>query len=189
MAKAFLDAYQQAHPADTITTLDLWQHPLPEFDGDVINAKYAIMHGQSHTAEQKAAWVAVEREFQNFAAADKYVFSLPMWNFGVPYKLKHYIDVIAQPGLAFKFTPGVGYEGLVTGKPAAAIYARGGAYQLGTGGESLDFQQPYLNFLLTFIGFTNVTSIVCEPMLADNDAVAKAKDAALAQAKSLAATW
>ena len=21
-----------------------------------------------------------------------------MWNFGIPYKLKHYIDVIAQPG-------------------------------------------------------------------------------------------
>ena len=32
-----------------------------------------------------------------------------MWNFGIPYKLKQWIDVITQPGLAFRFDPAQGY--------------------------------------------------------------------------------
>jgi FMN-dependent NADH-azoreductase len=52
---------------------------------------------------------------------------LPMWNFGVPYVFKPYIDVLIQPGL-ISFDPQSGYKGLVTGKKAAAMYARGGAY-------------------------------------------------------------
>ena len=55
---------------------------------------------------------------EHFKSADKYVFSLPMWNFGIPYKLKHFIDVLVQPGLTFSFSPETGYKGLVTGKPA-----------------------------------------------------------------------
>lgn len=46
----------------------------------------------------------VEDVIEQFTAADKYLFSLPMWNFGIPYKLKHYIDVIVQPGYTFSFT-------------------------------------------------------------------------------------
>jgi putative NADPH-quinone reductase len=32
-----------------------------------------------------------------------------MWNFGIPYKLKHYIDVLTQPGQTFNFDPTTGY--------------------------------------------------------------------------------
>ena len=49
--------------------------------------------------------------------------------------MKHLIDVIVQPGLTFSFSPTEGYKGLVTGKKAAAVYARGGAYGPGTGGS------------------------------------------------------
>ena len=65
-----------------------------------------------------------------------------MWNFGVPYKLKHYIDVITQPGLSFSFSPETGYTGLVTGKPAAVIYARGGEYSSSEAAARMDFQKP-----------------------------------------------
>ena len=50
-----------------------------------------------------------------------------MWNFNVPYKLKHLIDIVVQPALAFAVVEG-GYEGLVKGKPAMLIVARGAAY-------------------------------------------------------------
>ena len=69
---------------------------------------------------------------ERFKSADWYLFSLPMWNFGVPYVLKHLIDVIVQPGLTFSFSPTEGYKGLVTGKKAVAVYARGGAYGSGS---------------------------------------------------------
>ena len=53
---------------------------------------------------------------ERFKGADKYLFSLPMWNFGIPYKLKHYIDVLVQPTYTFSFSPKEGYKGLVTRK-------------------------------------------------------------------------
>ena len=45
IAKTFVTAYQKTHPGDVIDTLDLWKTNLPEFDGEVVNAKYAILTG------------------------------------------------------------------------------------------------------------------------------------------------
>lgn len=114
-AKAFLEAYKTAHPNDQVVTIDLWEKALPEFDGFTIDAKYQVLHGQSFSPDQEKAWQAVVDLCDEFKSADKYVLSLPMWNFGIPYKLKHYIDVIAQPGLTFRYDPATGYRGLVTG--------------------------------------------------------------------------
>jgi FMN-dependent NADH-azoreductase len=141
VARHFIDSYRAAHPGDTVETLD----------GAAIDAKYAVMHGEKPTPEETAAWARVTEIADQFKAADKYVFSLPMWNFGVPYKLKHWIDVVVQPGLTFGFSPETGYKGLVTGKRAAVIYARGGAYGPGSGMESYDLQSPYLKQVLGFI--------------------------------------
>lgn len=175
VAQHFLDAYRQAHPGDTVEVVDLWHTSLPEFDGPTLDAKYAVLHGQQHTPEQATAWQAVVNLAEQFTAADKYVISLPMWNFGIPYKLKHYIDLIVQPGLTFSFSPEKGYSGLVTGKPIVAIYARGGAYGPGSGAEGYDQQTGYLKQVLGFIGFTDIKEILVEPTMASKDeAVAKA---------------
>jgi len=171
VAKHFIDAYRAANSVDTVETLDLWQAGLPEFDGATIDAKYAILHGQQHTPEQKQAWDAVTKIANHFKSADKYVFSLPMWNFGIPYKLKQFIDVLVQPGLAFSFSPESGYKGLITGKPAVVVYARGGAYGPGTGMEAYDAQSTYIKQVLGFIGFTDIKEIFVEPTLAKSDAV------------------
>ncbi len=170
VATAFLDAYKQANPNDTIETIDLWKKQLPEFDGYTIDAKYQVMHGQGHDADQAAAWQAVVDVCDQFKATDKYLISVPMWNFGIPYKLKHYVDVLAQPGQTFSFDPATGYSGLVTGKPVAVIYARGGAYSA-DGAKGMDMQKGYLEMLLGFIGFTDIQNIVIEPTLAAPDDV------------------
>lgn len=186
VAQAFLDAYRQANPDDEIETLDLWSYPLPAFDGETLNAKYRILHGQSHTPAESAAWDAVVKVYEHFNRAQKYLFSLPMWNFGIPYKLKHYIDVLTQPGLTFSFSPDSGYSGLVTGKPAAVVYARGGEYTSGPEVQSFDFQKPYLELWLGFIGFSDIRSILIEPTLADPDSVEKVRTSAKAMAADAA---
>src|SRR6056297_1441665 len=118
VSNAFLDAYKAANPNDEIVILDLWNTTLPEFDGDTIDAKYQVLHGKDFDEDQAQAWEAVVELCDAFKSADKYAISVPMWNFSVPYKLKHYIDVIAQPGQTFTFDPESGYSGLVTGRPA-----------------------------------------------------------------------
>jgi FMN-dependent NADH-azoreductase len=189
IARTFVTEYQKTHPGDVIDPLDLWKTNLPEFDGEVVEAKYAILHGLKHTEAQREAWSAVEKMISHFTGADKYLFSLPMWNFGIPYKLKHYIDVLTQPGYTFSFTPGEGYKGLVTGKPAVAVYARGGSYPAGTGGASFDLQKPYLELLLGFIGFKGIQSIVIEPTLSSPEETERAKTAARELAKKVAARF
>ena len=109
-----------------------------------------------------------------------------MWNFGVPYKLKHYIDIITQPGLSFSFTPEDGYSGLVTGKPAAVIYARGGEYSSSEAAAGMDFQKRYLEMWLGFIGFTDITPILVEPTLSDPSDAEKTLNQALEQAAAVA---
>ena len=188
VASAFLDKYRAAHEGDEIVTIDLWQKDLPEFDGYTIDAKYQVLHGQEHDANQAQAWQTVVDVIDEFKSADKYLFSLPMWNFGIPYKLKHYIDVIAQPGQTFSFSPESGYSGLVTGKPAVVIYARGGSYGSDES-KGMDFQKPYLELLLGFLGFSDVRSVLVDPTLAAPEEVAKTEAAAIEEAERLAAEF
>ena len=183
VAVRFIESYCLAHPGDTIDTLDLWQTDLPEINGATVDAAYAVKHGRPHSPEQLQVWQAVVRIADHFKSADKYLVSLPMWNFSIPYKLKHYIDLLVHRGLTFSYTPGEGYKGLVTGKPLVAVYARGGAYGSGSGSESWDHQSKYLKHIFGFIGFTDIREIFVEP----TEASPTSKDEAVAAANRKAA--
>ena len=188
VADAYVEAYRAAHPSDTVDVLDVFHDKIPPFDGPVVRAKYAILHGKDHTEEEAEAWKAVVETIERLKSADRVVMAVAMWNFGIPYPLKQYFDVIVQPGLAFSYSPDTGYTGLVKGKPFLGVYARGGEYLLGTGGEELDFQQRYLEAILGFIGFEEMESIVVEPTLMGGPETAAAKrDEAIKKAKELAA--
>ncbi len=190
VADAFVDAYRAAHPGDVIVRRNLFSTNLPTFDGFKLSAKYAILHGRTFTQEQKDAWKAVQNEIEEFKSADKYVLAVPMWNFGIPYRLKQYLDVIVQPGHTFSFSPQEGYKGLVTGKPLLAVVARGGEYPAGSPAEKMDFQKPYLETILGFIGFTDLRWIVVEPTLAGGEEAAGRKRAqAIEAARKLAAAF
>lgn len=188
VAEAFLAAYAAKNPGDTIDKIDLWAEKLPKFDGDMINAKYALMHGENTSGGESAAWDEVTNIFNRFNAADKYVFGVPMWNFSIPYVLKHYIDVITQPGLAWSFSPETGYSGLVNGR-AAAIYSSAGVYHEGSGAEAFDAQKPYFEAWLGFVGITDVSQLICAPMLAAPEEVQQAEASAIADAQSLASSF
>jgi len=188
VAQSFIQKYLAAHPGDQLLKLDLWEKKLPEFDGYTIDAKYQVLHGQGFDEMQQAAWQTVVDVCEEFKSADKYLFSLPMWNFGIPYKLKHYIDVLVQPGQTFSFDPATGYSGLVAGKPVAVIYARGGAYGSDAAKE-MDLQKGYMDLLLGFIGFKDIRSIMVEPTLAAPADAAKTEAAAIAEAEKIAAAF
>ena len=190
VAQSFLEEYSKAYPGDTVESIDLWNTELPSFDGDTINAKYAVLHGEKHNESEINAWNPVEQLIDTFKNADKYLLSLPMWNFGIPYKLKHYLDILIQPGYTFSFSPDKGYNGLVTGKPVVLVYARGGAYGSGTETEGLDFQKKYMELALGFIGFTDIKSVVVEPtLMSAPDEKAQIIESAKLLAKSMAANF
>ena len=171
IAKEFLDSYKESYPTDEIETINIWDLDLPEIDGELLNARYAITQGQQVTTNQEKAWQQVVDVFEKFNSGTKYLFSLPMWNFGIPYKLKHFIDVVTQPGLSFNFSQETGYQGLINGRPAAVVYARGGEYGLESGVEDKDFQRPYFEVWLKFVGFTDIRPVVIEPTMKGDEMV------------------
>ena len=163
-----------------IKKIDLWNYDLPEFDGDMLNAKYAAISGSEASAPENNAWAKVIEIFNEFQDADHYIFSVPMWNFSIPYKLKHYIDIVTQPGMSWSFSPEDGYKGLMTDKTATVIYASGDGYSEGTGFESYDIQKPYVNLWLTFLGFKKIDKVIIDRTLFDAETAEKnALDVAL----------
>jgi FMN-dependent NADH-azoreductase len=185
VSHAFLDAYRASHPRDEIERLDLWQVALPPFDAQTIEAKFAVLRRNEFTAEQFERWEAVRRLSQDFNAADKYVFSVPMWNFGVPYVLKHYIDVVTLPGENWTWSPQEGYGTLLSGKKALAIYASANPHeQVGDGAD--DFQKPFMRRWLRFIGVEDVHEITLAPTLSDPELVARLRAEAIGAATQLA---
>jgi FMN-dependent NADH-azoreductase len=185
LSHAFLDAYRAAHPHDEIERFDLWQVALPPFDAQTIEAKFAVLRRNGFTPEQLERWEAVRRVSRHFNAADKYVFSVPMWNFGVPYVLKHYIDVVTLPGENWSWSKQQGYGTLLSGKKALAIYASANLHeQVGDGAD--DFQRPFMRRWLRFIGVEDVHEITVTPTLSDPESVARLRAEAISAATRLA---
>ena len=165
VANEFISTYQQKNPSDEVENLDIWSMNLPSFDGDMLDAKYAVIGGETPSPQQASAWASVQSLFDQFNSAEKYLFSVPMWNFGIPYRLKQYIDVITQPGMAWSYSPEESYKGLLLNKKAVVVYSSGDGYGEGTGFETFDLQKPYLNLWLNFIGITAIESVAVEATL------------------------
>jgi FMN-dependent NADH-azoreductase len=188
VAREFLASYADAHPGVDIDTYDLWDGTLPEFGPAAAGAKMAVFAGQEPEGEQAAAWAAARATFDRFSGYDHYLFSVPMWNAGVPYKLKQFIDVISQPGMVFGFDPVAGYTGLLTGRKAAVIYSSA-VYGPGRGPEfGADHQRPFLEGWLRWAGITDITTVRFAPNLATADA-ATARAAAHAEARDAGKTF
>ena len=185
IARVFLEEYSLVNPDDSIKAIDLWDKTLPDFNEDRLNAKYSLMHGQNPTESEQEAWKEIESLFEEFNDADKYVFSVPMWNFGFPYTLKHYIDVITQPGLAWSHSPEEGFKGLVTGK-ALVVYATGGSYAPGSETEAFDLQKPSFEGWLGFIGLTDISRLVMAPTLASPEDLTAQEIVLSGEAKKIA---
>ncbi|GAA4601423.1 NAD(P)H-dependent oxidoreductase [Actinoallomurus liliacearum] len=184
LAHAFLDAYRDADPGRVVDTFDLWDGTLPAFGPPAAAAKMAVFAGEEPTGEEAAAWRAARETFERFDSYDRYLFSVPMWNAGVPYVLKQFIDVVSQPGMVFGFDPEEGYSGLLRGKKAAVVYTSA-VYGDGRGPAfGADFQQTFFEDWLRWAGITDIEAVRFRPNLVTADADG-ARRAALAQARDL----
>src|SRR5436309_2240430 len=116
IAEVFLDAYRETHPTADIEHWDLWDGSLPDFGPAAVAAKMAVFGGASPEGDAAVAWRAALAAFARFDAADHLLFSVPMWNAGIPYVLKQFIDVVSQPGAIFGVDPVTGYQHLLAGR-------------------------------------------------------------------------
>jgi FMN-dependent NADH-azoreductase len=188
LARLFLQTYSEIHPEVTVKEWDLWDGSVPEFGPAAAAGKMSVFAGLEPTGESARAWAAARAAFERFAAADAYLFSVPMWNAGIPYKFKQLIDVISQPGMVFGFDPVDGYSGLVRGRKAAVLYTSA-VYGEGRGPAfGSDFQAPYLRDWLAWVGITETSEVSFRPNLATPDADAL-REIARADTRQLAKSF
>ena len=90
-----------------------------------VAAKVNVILGQEQNAVQKTARDQIVQIASRFIAADRYLFAVPMWNGTIPYRLKHYIDIIHQPSLLRGLKPETGYFGLLENKHATLVLTAG----------------------------------------------------------------
>lgn len=178
LSKEFISHWKSTYPNDTVMYRDLGRYPVSFVSEDWIAAAYAS--SDQNTPEQAAAIRISNDLVDEFLAADRYVFSIPMYNFSIPANFKAYIDQIVRVGRTFSVDE-TGYKGLVHNKKMTIITASGGSYPEGSPTHSYDQQTPYLRLIFGFIGISDIEFIHADSLAlgdtAHNLAIANAQTA------------
>jgi FMN-dependent NADH-azoreductase len=162
LTKSFIEACKSANTSIVVDTLNVWHERLPEFDYEAIGAKYKAVKHETMTEAESEVWKRIQSLIERFQNADRIVLGTPMWNFGLPYKLKHLIDLVAQRNYLFTYD-GTQYGPLLNVEKAVAVYTRGSRYLEGTPiPPSFDYQAPYLDFWLRLIGVGELRSVIVD---------------------------
>ncbi|MBI3286251.1 MAG: FMN-dependent NADH-azoreductase [Burkholderiales bacterium] len=182
LTASFVARWRGEHPGGRVIVRDLAATVLPHVSEALIGAYYTPADQRS--AEQGATIALSDQLVDEVLAADVIVIGAPMHNFGVTSSLKAWVDHVARVGRTFKYTE-LGPVGLVNGKRAVVVIARGGIFSEGPY-QAFDFQTPYIKGVLGFIGITDVELVLAEGLSLSeegaNQAIARCEDLITASA-------
>ncbi|MEL6838570.1 MAG: NAD(P)H-dependent oxidoreductase [Pseudomonadota bacterium] len=145
--------------AKTVIYRDLAGTPLPQVDETWIRAR--LVPEAERTETERASLALSDALIAELQAADTIVIGMPMYNFGMPSSLKAWIDLIARPGVTFRYTEN-GPIGLLEGKRAIVAVASGGVPV----DSGMDFATPHMRQVLRFIGIDDIDIRVAKDMVA-----------------------
>lgn len=134
------DVVANALPHLAIEELGAWQTPADE-----------------RTVEQQALAAHSDELLAELRANDVLVLAVPMYNLGIPSQLKAWFDRVLRAGETFRYTEN-GPQGLIEGKRAIILAARGGQYA----GTEFDSQTPHLKTMLGLMGISDVEVVFAE---------------------------
>lgn len=189
VSRAVAATFREAWEGEVVYR-DLGARPVPHLTEAGISAR--TVDPAAHTAEQAMAAFLQDELINELLAADAYLFAVPMYNYSIPSTFKAWLDQIIVAGRTLSD------DGVLKGRPATLIAARGGSYAPGTPREGWDFAEPYLRTILADCLGLDLHVILAEMTLAEaNPALAafrdhrrqsieKAHQAAAERARSLA---
>jgi FMN-dependent NADH-azoreductase len=186
LSKEFVSSWRAAHPEDAIAYRDLGRYPVPHVDEAWIAA--AFSPPETHTPELTEAIKISDELVDEFLAADRYVFGVPMYNFNIPSTFKAYIDQIVRANRTFA-VDAQGFKGLVEGKKAVIITVRGGDFSPTSPAAAYNFQEPYLRAIFGFIGITDIQFINANSMNEGDDARTQSLSEARAAIQDFITQW
>ncbi len=186
LAKAFITAWQDLHPDDTITYRDLRQTPVPHVTEDWIAASFTAP--EALTSEMAELLKFSNELVDEFLAADRCVFSVPMYNFSIPSNFKAYIDQVVRVGRTFMEENGQ-VKGLANGKKVLFITSRGVEFEAGSPYEGWDSQEPALRYAFQYMGVTDIQFIHANGLDMGDEARKRGLDEAQSKIQELVNGW
>lgn len=182
VAERLIETWLSQDSSRTAYTLDVWKTDLPDFDGAALEAKYASLAGVEMTGDVAKVWSRIGEMGQLFHAADVIVMGVPMWNFGIPYRLKHLIDAVTQKNVLYTFD-GENLVGTLGGRKLVIVAARGAVLGGDYPEKEFDFQLAYLRTWARMVGINEVHAITVEGTLFGPEADAAARGPARESAR------
>ena len=183
LSREFIEGWKRLHPGDSVIYRDMGHNPVPHVtEAWVVGA---FTPPENHPADAQAAMRASDALIDEFLAADRYVFGVPMHNFCMPSTFKAYVDQIVRVGRTFT----ADWKGLVLGKKMLVITARGGNYAPGSPVEAFDHQEPWLRTIFGFIGVTDISFIHAQGMNMGDEARAAGLKHAREQIAKMVKSW
>lgn len=183
LSREFIAGWKRLHPADTVVYRDVGHNLVPHVtEAWVVGA---FTPPETHPADAQAAMRLSDVLIDEFLAADRYVFGVPMHNFGVPSTFKAYVDQIVRVGRTFSADG----KGLALSKKMLIFSARGGNYAPGSPMQAFDHQEPWLRAVFGFIGISNIGFVHAEGVNTGDEARQAGLKCAREQIEELVTSW
>jgi FMN-dependent NADH-azoreductase len=159
LGDAAVEAWKARNPGGRVIERDLAKTPLTFVDIDWIAG--AFSPPEYHTENHKKALALSNELVSELLESDEIILATPMYNISIPAALKAWIDHVVRAGKTFRYKADGTPEGLLagTGKKVLVIVASGGSYPEGSPMAALNYEIPYLRFILAYMGLTDVRFI------------------------------
>jgi FMN-dependent NADH-azoreductase len=153
LGNAIIEKIKAEYPGSTVKESNLVAKHFPHLEEAHLTSFFTP--AESRTPANVAAVRHSDEAIQEIRDADILIIGAPLYNFSIHSSLKAWIDHIVRAGITFKYDEN-GPEGLLKGKKVYIALSSGGIYSDGPL-KSLDFIEPYLKHILSFIGLTDIT--------------------------------
>ncbi|GLY19710.1 hypothetical protein Kisp01_67240 [Kineosporia sp. NBRC 101677] len=137
VARTFLDAW-----GGPIVHRDLAVSPVPHLSAAGLTAR--LTDPSTYSPEVVAARGIQDELIDEFLGAGGYLFTVPLYNYGLPSVFKAWIDQVAVVGRTIAMSEGAPAQG----RPALVVSSRGGAYMEGAPHHGRDHLVPHLHTML-----------------------------------------
>jgi FMN-dependent NADH-azoreductase len=149
-------------PAGSAEVVNLAEIDIQPVDKALLDAFATVFNQQQPDAAQVAVLSRINATVAQLKSTTRLVIALPLYNFGIPARLKDWLDNIVVPNQTFRYTENGYPEGLMNTHKALILQASGGIFSTGDYAK-MEFTVPYLQTLLgNFLGFKSVDVVRAE---------------------------
>ena len=150
-------------PAGSVQTVNLAETDIQPLDKAAVEMVIAtVFQGQQPNAEQSALFARMMSVVKQVKSARRLVIAYPMYNFGIPARLKDWLDNLVIPDETFRYGEDGAPQGLMGAHKVLLLQASGGVFSAGPMAQ-MDCASSYLKTLLGgFLGLASVDTVYAE---------------------------